>query len=266
MRKRSEICAVLAGLLILSSEALHADVVKMRHREGPTHGFVVVRDLSGRIIGDGESVQVQRANRLVSHLVLHFKDGSLYDNVTEYTQNGDFRLLRNRSTQSGPSFKLRMETDLDVSTGRFTARYTEKGENKVISEHMDLAPDVCNGLTWTLLKNIEPSVESAEVSMVAATPKPRIIKLQIHREEPATFMAGGKKLRALHFTVHAKITGVAGVVAPLLGKQPPDTQVWILDGAVPLFLKFEGSLDGDGPILQIEPVSAVGPEDSGKGR
>ena len=263
MSKHPKICAIL---LMLSSAQLHADVVKMRHREGPARGFVVVRDLAGQMVGSGESVQVEVRNRLVSHLILHFNDGSLYDDVTEFTQKGDFRLLRHHSVQSGPSFKLRMETNLDVLTGRFTARYTENGQDKEISEHLDLAPDIANGLIWTLLKNIESSAESAEVSMVAALPKPRIIKLQVHREEPATFVVSGKKLKALHFTVHTKITGVAGVVAPLIGKQPPDTQVWILDGAVPLFLKFEGPLDSDGPIWQIEPVSAVGPEDSGKGR
>ena len=100
--------------------------------------------------------------------------------------------------------------------------------------------------------------------MVAASPKPRIIKLQVYREEPATFAVGDKTLKALHFTVHTKITGVAGVVASLVGKQPRDSKVWILDGAVPLFLKFEGPLDGDGPIWQIEPVSAVGPAESDK--
>ena len=264
MFKHPEICAVLAGVLLLSADALHADVVKMRHGEGPARGFVVIRDLSGRIVGNGEALQIERRNRLVNHVILHFKDGSLHDEVTEYTQKGEFKLLRHHLIQSGPSFKLRMETNLDVLTGRFTARYTEKGEEKEINEHLDLAPDVCNGLIWTLLKNLEPSEESAEVSMVAVTPKPRIIKLQIHREEPATFAVGGEKLKALYFTVHTKIAGVAGVVAPLVGKQPPDAQVWILDGAVPLFLKYVGPLDGDGPIWQIEPVTAVGPEDSDK--
>jgi hypothetical protein len=86
---------------------------------------------------------------------------------------------------------------------------------------------------------------------------PRIIKLQVRREEPATFDVGGKKLRALHFRIHVKITGVAGAMAPLLGKPPPDGEIWILDGAVPLFLKFEGPLYSEGPVWQIEPLTAV---------
>jgi hypothetical protein len=260
MRNRPGTCAVLIAALILSSEALHSDVVKIRHREGPARGFVVVRDLSGQVVGGGELIQVEKRNRLVSHLILHFKDGSLYDDLTEFTQRDNLKLLRHHLIQSGPSFKLRMETNLDASTGRFTVRYTEKGEEKEINEHLDLAPDVSNGLTWILLKNLDPSTESAEVSMVAASPKPRIIKLQVRREGPATFAVGGKKLRALHFRVHTKISGVAGAVARLLGKQSPDGEIWILDGAVPLFLKFEGPLYSEGPIWQIEPVTAVGPE------
>ena len=75
-------------------------------------------------------MQVEKRNRLVSYLILHFNDGSLFDDMTEFTQEGDFKLLRHHSIQSGPSFKLRMETNLDVPTGRFTARYTEKGQDK----------------------------------------------------------------------------------------------------------------------------------------
>jgi hypothetical protein len=133
MPNRPRTCAVLIAALILSSEALYSDVVKIRHREGPARGFVVVRDLSGKIVGSGELIQVEKRNRLVSRLIMHFKDGSLYDDMTEFTQRGNFKLIRHHLIQSGPSFKLRMETNLDVSTGRFTARYTEKGEDKEIN-------------------------------------------------------------------------------------------------------------------------------------
>jgi hypothetical protein len=42
--------------------------------------------------------------------------------------------------------------------------------------------------------------------------------------------------------VKVKIGGIAGLVAPLLGKQPPDTHVWVLTGDAPAFVKLEGPL------------------------
>jgi hypothetical protein len=36
------------------------------------------------------------------------------------------------------------------------------------------------------------------------------------------------------------VARVSGRVLPLLGKQPPDTHVWILGGDAPAFVKSEG--------------------------
>ena len=57
-----------------------------------------------------------------------------------------------------------------------------------------------------------------------------------------------------------EIGGVTGLVAPLLGKQPPDSHVWILRGEAPAFVKSRGPLYSGGPIWQIELESPVWPD------
>ena len=57
-----------------------------------------------------------------------------------------------------------------------------------------------------------------------------------------------------------EIGGISGVIAPLVGKQPPDTYVWISGGTAPGFLKSEGALVADGPIWKIELASPVWPK------
>jgi hypothetical protein len=52
---------------------------------------------------------------------------------------------------------------------------------------------------------------------------------------------------------------VAGVVAPLVGKQPPDNHVWILTGEAPAFLKSEAPFYPGGPSWRIELASPVWP-------
>ena len=76
-------------------------------------------------------------------------------------------------------------------------------------------------------------------------------------EEP--FTIGGSKRKAMHYVLKVEIGGVAGVVAPIVRKQPPDIHVWILGGEAPAFVKSEGPLYLGGPIWRIELVSPVWP-------
>jgi len=52
---------------------------------------------------------------------------------------------------------------------------------------------------------------------------------------------------------------VAGVVAPLVGKQPPDSHVWILGGDTPAFVRAEQPLSAGGPVWRIELTSPAWP-------
>ena len=45
------------------------------------------------------------------------------------------------------------------------------------------------------------------------------------------------------------------MVAPLVGKQPPDTEFWVFKGPSPVFLKSAGPLSADNVIWQIEVAS-----------
>ena len=67
----------------------------------------------------------------------------------------------------------------------------------------------------------------------------------------AVSAAGSTKL-ATHFVIKAEIGGIAGVLAPLVGKQPPDTHVWIREGTPPAFVRSEGPLFYGGPVWRIE--------------
>jgi len=44
-----------------------------------------------------------------------------------------------------------------------------------------------------------------------------------------------------------------GVLASVVGKEPPDLYYWIAAGAVPTFLKFEGPFFVNGPVWRVEP-------------
>src|SRR5437879_13911850 len=111
---------------------------------------------------------------------------------------------------------------------------------------MDMTPDCATVLRVTLTKNIKPSVPRTTVSMVATTPKPRLVKLAIlpHSEEP--FTIGSFRHKAMHYVVKVEIGGAAGFLARLTGKQPPDMHVRVLGGEAPAFVTSEGPLSTGG--------------------
>src|SRR5438477_10223112 len=187
---RSRLIAILlACSAMLQPNALFADAIPVRHTEGLIHGFLVARTLEGKALADGQMTQDARGDRVTNHLIFRFKDGSIYEDTTTFSQRGTFRLLSDHLVLRGPSFKQPMDSSINTSTGQVKVRYTEaKGKEKVIAQRMELAPDVADGLLFTLVKDINPSAPRTPVSMVATTPKPRLVKLAIlpQGEEPFT--------------------------------------------------------------------------------
>lgn len=97
------------------------------------------------------------------------------------------------------------------------------------------------------------------VSMVVATPKPRLVKLELSSAGDEPFTTGSAARKAVHYVVKIDIGGLAGLVAPLVGKQPPDTHVWILGGEAPASVKSEGAMFLGGPLWRIELTNPVWP-------
>jgi len=243
----------LLFLISLRVEIASAEQVHVRHSEGLTHGFLVLRTLEGRTLADGEITQFAEGHLVKSHLVFHFKDGSFYEERATFSQNNKFKLVSDHLVQKGPSFKHPMETSIDMSSGDVTCRYTDDdGKEKTADEHMSLPDDVANGLLFTLVRHIKPTAPQTVVSEVAMTPKPRLVQLTITARGEEPFSIGINHYKAIHYVVNVKIGGLAGLVAPLIGKQPADLHIWIKHDDVPAFIKFEGPIYSGGPVWRVE--------------
>jgi hypothetical protein len=258
VKRRTAAAILLAGLLVPGS--LPAETVAVRHAEGLVRGFLVLRLLDGASLANGDLIQTSNGDRVTSRLVFHFKDGSIQDETAVFTQSAGFRLLTDHMIQRGPTFPHPMEVSIDAVGGRVTVRYQESdGKEKTAEEQMSLPPDLANGIVLTLLKNIAPNAASTEVSMLVATPKPRLVKLVITPAGEDAFSAGGASHKAVRFNVKIELGGLVGLIAPLLGKQPHDTSVWILGGEAPGFVRSEGPMYQGGPLWRIELASPLWP-------
>jgi hypothetical protein len=255
IRSRLPILFLFLASTVLGSEIVAAaDPIAVRHLEGVTFGFLTLRNTDGETIANGYLQQTAKPGSAIitDDLQFHFKDGSLYRETTKFTQRGTFHLVSDQVTQKGPAFKQENQSWIDVASGKVTVRTMDKGKEKQTTQQMSIPPDVANGLLFVLVKNMDPSAAETTVSMVAASDKPRVVKLKFTPAEEKTVKFGLLTFKAQHYVMKIKIAGVAGKVAPSVGKQPPDAHFWTIKSEAPTFVEFEGQMFEDGPVWRIE--------------
>jgi hypothetical protein len=237
--------------------------ITVRYKEGLVHGFLLLSTIDGVAIAQGDLLQVARGDQVTSHLIFHFKDGSLQEETTVFSERSVFRLISYHLVQKGPAFKHPTEVSIVGSTGEVTIHSTDdSGKDKSSNNHIDLPPDLANGMVPTLLKNLPSGTQQIELPMLITTPKPRIVKLQISVGGKDSFTFGGATREAVRYVIKVNLGGIAGKVAPMVGKQPPDDHVWILGGEAPVFVKSEMLSYEDGPMWRVELTSPAWPHEA----
>jgi hypothetical protein len=242
-------CALVLALLLALAPAAPAvaQPVAVRFAESVTHGFLVMKDARGEAIAHGQYLQYPKGEQMHNHLVFRFADGSLYDETVTFTQQKVFRLIAYHLVQKGRSFPASSEVAFDRESGRYRARV---GDDKADGT-LDLPEDLHNGITGLLLKNL-PVGGRASGHLMAFTPKPQLLRSTMTREGEDTFFVSDEPHKAARWLVNLEVPGVKGLVASLLGKDPPDSRYWIATGSAPTFLRFEGAMYLKGPRWRVE--------------
>jgi hypothetical protein len=254
--RRSMCVSLCSFITILIVAPLYGEPIPVRHPQGSAHGFLVLKTIEGSPIATGDVTQIIQGDRVTSRVVFHFRDGSLDDEITVFSQRRVFRLISDHHIQHGPSFPKPVDVLIDAVTGTVTSH---AGDGTIRKDHLDLPSDVSNGLPPNLLLNFLPSTPGTKLSFVAPTTKPRLISVSIRPAGEVPFSVGGTSRKAVDYILHVELGGLAGVIAPIIGKQPADYHIWILEGAAPAFIREEGQLYEGGPIWRIEQISPVFP-------
>jgi hypothetical protein len=206
---------VAAFWAITLGTAAPAEPISVRHIQRPMHRFMVARSEAGKIIASGEFSQVVQGDEVTMRLTYHFVDGSIDDETTTYRQQGTFRLVRNHHIQNGPFFVKPVDFTVEAATGIATSRTEDKsGKIQVESHHIDVSDDLANGFVGTLLLNLRQN--------------------------------------AAPFRIHPELGGIVGVIARLIGLQPKDVMVWVLDGQEPAVMRIVGQLGGYGHLVSSD--------------
>ncbi len=246
---------VLPALLLVAAQ-LTADPVAVRRTQGTFHGFLVLKTLEGNTLAVGDFIQLAHGDRVTARQTFHFRDGSIDDETTVYSQRKVFQLISDHHIQRGPSFPKPLDMMIDGESGQITS---QDKDGKTVQDHLDLPPDICNGLPLTLLLNLDPVAPLTRLAMIAPTAKPRLVHLEISSEGQDPFTIGGVRHKATNFRIKIELGGRHGLVAPIVGKQPSDVHVWILGGEAPAFVKEEGQFYEGGPVWRVELISPVFP-------
>ena len=248
--------SALCSLLILWFGTAVADPVKVRHAAGTLHGFLAMETLEGKPLATGDLVQTVSGGRVMSRLTFHFRDGSVDEETTVFTQNRVLHMVSDHHIQKGPFFPHQLDFTVNA-TGQVSSLSTDKdGKEKREDGHMDLPPDLGNGLPLTIVLNLTQDDVETKVPLLLVDGKPTMVQLVIHPDGKETFTAAGAKHQAERYAAKIDISGIKGLIAPILGKEPKDYHLWIADGPAPVFLPSEGQLYAEGPVVRIQQVSA----------
>src|ERR1700677_3002019 len=116
---------VLCCTAVCQTAAVSVGSTAVRYAEGQVHGFLTLRTLDGALIADGDLTQASHGSAVTSRLAFHFKDGSLQDETTVFSQRGSFHLLSDHLVQKGPAFKRQVDLTINGSTGLAAVRYSD---------------------------------------------------------------------------------------------------------------------------------------------
>ena len=252
------VAGCIAGACLM--HAANAEPIAVRLVEGNYRAFLVVRTPEGTAIGHGEQSQRPVGGTVQTHLQLKFKDGSVHEERVTYTQSKVFRLERYQIVQRGPSFPT-MDASFDRKSGQYKAlTQSKKGEEEnTASGALEIPADVYNGMTATLLKNLQGGAQ-ASAQMMAFTPKPILVRMAFSTEGEDRVSVGAHAKKVNRYLSKLDIAGLKGAIATLIGKDPPDLRYWLVEGRIPVFVRFEGPMFLNGPVVRIEQTTVQWPK------
>ncbi|MET0502270.1 MAG: hypothetical protein ABW172_12175 [Candidatus Binatia bacterium] len=255
-------CLLVLVTFLLCLRQAAAAPVAVRFVEGVTHGFLALRNVNGELLASGDLLQVQRRGQVESRMVFRFKDGSVYDETVTFTQERVFAMQSYRLVQRGPAFAEDSEILLERASGKYrvSTKAHKDGREDVLSGTLDLPADVYNGMILTVAKNL-PKDASETVHLVAFTPTPRLIQLELAPEGERKVLVGEVAKSATRYVLRPRLGIWLKLFATLLGRAPPDSRAWIITNEVPAFARFEGQLVTTGPVWRIETTSPRWPEE-----
>src|SRR5256886_6797223 len=236
--RTAPLCSLVLVTVLLWLRPASAAPVSVRFVEGVTHGFLVLRTADGVLIASGDLLQVDRRGQVESRMVFRFKDGSVFDERVVFTQQRVFTMQSYRLVQRGPVFTEDTEISLERASGKYrvNTKAHKDGREEALNGTLDLPPDVYNGMVITVAKTL-PKGASEIVHIVAFTPTPRLIQLELAPAGERKVVTGELAKTTTHYVLRPRLRSRLKLFAPLLGPVPPDPPALIVHDENPAVVR-----------------------------
>ena len=243
---------------MVATLAAFADPVPARLKQGTGHIFLEILDENGKNLAAGVSLQTVKGYTVTTRTTFHFRDGSLDDETTVFEQRVNLRVLSDDHLQRGPAFPHPMEIRIEAVPGRVTVHDLKSG--KTTSHDMKIPFDLANGIITQVLQNLPQDTADSRVSYVLPASKPRLATLVISRSGEDAYTLAGERQTAKRLEVKVELGGLAGVIAPVIGKEPLPTYFWMADGHVPMFIRIRTQFYEGAPPWTIQQTAPAWPQ------
>ncbi len=228
--------------------------------EGRLRGFFIVRSIDGKQIGYGSMSQSVDSGRITLRTIYRFRDGSLDDETTVFSEQKTFTLISDHHIQRGPFFAHPIDLTTNAAGDTTNRTLDSHGKPRLETSHIDLPPGTAVvGMMCTLMANLDPATQSFKLPALSPTEKPRLFHFAVSPEGRGTFRIAGTRQTAAIFRMKTELGGIAGVVAPILDKQPDDILLWLLEGDAPVAVRAIAQLSEGGPLVDIQVAGGTFP-------
>jgi hypothetical protein len=246
-----------AALILTAARAASGreagDPIQLAWTEGDLSGLTRILSPDGRTtIGSVEYHQHRRGDVLEAVRVAHFSDGSSDEDRAEARVGKTLEAIRGRSIIRNVHGTAVVDITIDVAGGHIRGFSGLGKEREAYDELVTLPAGTYWGpLVALVVKNFEQNAADDHLVFrtVVATPKPRVLDMELVREPPTTLTRPGQRLQVVPLAMRPTINFL---VDPIIQRIAPTTTFLVFPGKPPALARFTGPRNYAGQEIRIE--------------
>ncbi len=252
---------LLGGLLLLTAVlrgqvagAESGQPITLHWLEGDVAGATTIWTADGkRVLGFIAYRQHRVGDTLTVERTAHFSDGSTDTDEATVRVGGRLESISGRSIIRDVKGKALVDVRIDIAGQRLRGFYVDEDrERHEVDDEVDIGPGTYWGPLFNLVvKNFDANATEGRlvIQSVLATPKPRVIDMELTREGTATLRRTGGAVDAHRLVM---LPTVNFLIDPILQRLAPKTEFFVTDGAPPALARFDGPRNYAGKVIRIE--------------
>jgi hypothetical protein len=250
------LCVVAAVTALAARPALGreaGDPIRLAWAEGDVAGMTAILSPDGTTtVGFIDYRQHRRGDVLNVVRIARFSDGSSDEDQVEARVGPTLQTLRGRSIIRNVKGIATVDLEIDVAGGHITGFSGLGSERQTYDERVELPGGTYWGpLIFLVIKNFDKNADDDRLTFrtVVATPRPRVLDMELLRRERTSVTRSGGRIDVLRFALRPTVNWL---VDPIIRMLAPDTSFFVQLGAPPGLVRFDGPRNFAEQKIRIE--------------